>query len=96
MLRIIDDTDKKRIIELSASLIRNDLNEKVGFRGTARDVTDIIHFDNIQLAERAVKTIGLDIAGVDIVLVVDGSVVDLNRIQLPADTPIIDRRFAEL
>lgn len=35
--------------------------------GTARDVTDIIHFDNIQLAERAVKTIGLDIAGVDII-----------------------------
>jgi cyanophycin synthetase len=35
--------------------------------GTSRDVTDIIHFDNIQLAERAVKTIGLDIAGVDII-----------------------------
>ncbi|WP_152100924.1 hypothetical protein [Lacipirellula parvula] len=26
-------------------------------------------------------------------LVVDGKVVDLNRISLPADTPIIDRRF---
>lgn len=28
-------------------------------------------------------------------LVVDGEVVDLNRIPLPADTPIIDRRFEE-
>ena len=26
-------------------------------------------------------------------LVVDGDVVDLNRIPLPADTPIIDKRF---
>ena len=26
-------------------------------------------------------------------LVVDGEIVDLNRIRLPADTPIIDRRF---
>jgi hypothetical protein len=25
--------------------------------------------------------------------VVDGNVVDLNRIELPADTPIIDERF---
>jgi hypothetical protein len=30
---------------------------------------------------------------VDIVLVVDGQVIDLNRIPLPADTPIIDRRW---
>ncbi|MCY3412786.1 MAG: cyanophycin synthetase [Candidatus Heimdallarchaeota archaeon] len=35
--------------------------------GTSVDVTNIIHFENIQLAERAVKTIGLDIAGVDII-----------------------------
>jgi hypothetical protein len=33
-------------------------------------------------------------ARVDIMLVCDGKVVDLNRIPLPADTPIIDRRFA--
>ncbi|MEK6257428.1 MAG: hypothetical protein AABP62_02315 [Planctomycetota bacterium] len=28
-------------------------------------------------------------------LVVDGEIVDLNRIQLPADTPIIDERFTD-
>jgi hypothetical protein len=28
-------------------------------------------------------------------LVVDGDVVDLNRIPLPADTPIVDRRFGD-
>lgn len=34
-------------------------------------------------------------ARVDLVLVVDGQVVDLNRIPLPKDTPIVDRRFDE-
>ena len=34
-------------------------------------------------------------ARVDIVLITDGKIVDLNRIQLPADTPIIDNRFNE-
>lgn len=33
--------------------------------GTAEDVTTIIHSDNRLLAERATRTIGLDIAGVD-------------------------------
>jgi hypothetical protein len=28
-------------------------------------------------------------------LVVDGKIVDLNRIPLPADTPIVDKRFSE-
>ncbi len=32
-------------------------------------------------------------ARIDIELIVDGTIVDLNRIQLPADTPIIDKRF---
>lgn len=35
--------------------------------GSAIDVSEVIHYDNIKLAERAVKTIGLDIAGVDII-----------------------------
>lgn len=34
-------------------------------------------------------------ARVDIELVVDGTIVDLNRIPLPANTPIIDKRFEE-
>jgi cyanophycin synthetase len=33
--------------------------------GTAEDVTDIVHPDNRDMAERAAKAIGLDIAGVD-------------------------------
>jgi hypothetical protein len=28
-------------------------------------------------------------------LIIDGEIVDLNRIQLPPDTPIIDDRFKE-
>lgn len=34
-------------------------------------------------------------ARVDIELIVDGDVVDLNRVALPNDTPIIDRRFSQ-
>lgn len=33
--------------------------------GTATDVTDIIHPDNIEMAVRAIKAIGLDVGGVD-------------------------------
>ncbi len=33
--------------------------------GTAADVTDIVHPDNVEMAVRAVKAIGLDVAGVD-------------------------------
>jgi len=44
--------------------------------------------------ERDVGRIGfLYRARVDIELVVDGKIVDLNRIPLPANTPIIDKRF---
>ena len=34
-------------------------------------------------------------ARIDIVLIIDGKIVDLNRIPLPPDTPIIDKRFKE-
>jgi hypothetical protein len=40
------------------------------------------------------KQSGTIIGGL-IELVVDGKVVDLNRIPLPADTPIIDMRFTD-
>lgn len=34
-------------------------------------------------------------ARVDIMLIADGEIVDLNRISLPPDTPVIDRRFED-
>ena len=34
-------------------------------------------------------------ARLDIELIVDGEIVDLNRIPLPADAPVIDKRFRE-
>ena len=33
--------------------------------GTAADVTDVVHPDNIEMAVRAIKAIGLDVGGVD-------------------------------
>jgi cyanophycin synthetase len=33
--------------------------------GTATDVTDVIHPDNVEMAVRAIKAIGLDVGGVD-------------------------------
>jgi hypothetical protein len=32
---------------------------------------------------------------VSLVVYVDGNVIDLNRIPLPADTPIVDERFKD-
>ena len=34
-------------------------------------------------------------ARIDLELVVDGDIIDLNRIPLPKDTPIIDKRFED-
>ena len=43
--------------------------------------------------ERVRKQIRVKRARLEIELIVDGDIVDLNRILLPADTPIIDKRF---
>ena len=43
--------------------LRSTANLSTG--GTATDVTDVIHPDNREMAERAVRAIGLDIGGVD-------------------------------
>jgi cyanophycin synthetase len=50
--------DKAQVV-----LLRSTANLSTG--GTATDVTDIIHPDNREMAERAVRAIGLDVGGVD-------------------------------
>jgi cyanophycin synthetase len=45
--------------------LKNTANLSTG--GTAEDVTDDVHPENILLAERAAKIIGLDICGIDII-----------------------------
>jgi len=46
-------------------------------------------------ADRGDRVDVLQRARVDIVLITDGKIVDLNRIPLPPDTPIIDNRFKD-
>jgi cyanophycin synthetase len=46
-----------------AVFLRSTANLSTG--GTAADVTDVIHPDNREMAERAVRAIGLDVGGVD-------------------------------
>ncbi len=46
-------------------------------------------------AKRSKRVGFLNRARVDIVLITDGKIVDLNRIPLPPDTPIIDNRFKD-
>jgi cyanophycin synthetase len=43
--------------------LRSTANLSTG--GTAEDVTDIVHPDNVEMAVRAIKAIGLDVGGVD-------------------------------
>ena len=43
--------------------LRSTANLSTG--GTAIEVTDVIHPDNREMAERTIKAIGLDIGGVD-------------------------------
>ena len=50
--------DRGRVVYL-----RSTANLSTG--GTATDVTDVIHPDNREMAERAVRAVGLDVGGVD-------------------------------
>lgn len=64
--------------------LRENANLSTG--GTARDCTDIIHPLNMELAIRAAKLIGLDVAGVDItapdiskpITETDGAIIEIN------------------
>ncbi|HEV7433134.1 MAG TPA: cyanophycin synthetase, partial [Steroidobacteraceae bacterium] len=75
LTRLELDTQAQKMLEradLSAESIpaagqivylRSTANLSTG--GTATDVTDVIHPDNREMAERAVRAIGLDVGGVD-------------------------------
>lgn len=65
-------------------LLRRTANVSRG--GTAEDVTDIMHPDNVRLAEDAARVVGLDIAGIDFLTVdirrswreVGGGIIEVN------------------
>ena len=75
------------------------------FLGDNRKAGVVVHCppaaQDEKTAERGAPTTGGNGEGVSrgmaysIELVVDGKIVDLNRIPLPADTPIVDKRFSE-
>ena len=63
MLRAVDMNADSIPSAGQVVFLRSTANLSTG--GTATDVTDVIHPDNREMAERAVRAIGLDVGGVD-------------------------------
>jgi PAS domain S-box-containing protein len=104
---IIDKKKKKRIIELSASLLTNKEGERVGFRGIARDVTEKIRaqealresefrfqcaYEASRLAEKRYRTLLEFVPYPMVVFTLDGKVSYLN----PAFTETFGWTLTEL
>ena len=96
LTRLVVDDQAHRLLE-KAGLTLESVPEKgrmvylrstgnLSTGGTSIDVTDVIHYDNRSMAERAVKAIGLDVGGVDFVCPditrsykeVGGAIVEIN------------------
>jgi len=90
---VIDKEGKTRIIELSANLIENEKEEKIGFRGIARDITEkFTAREALKKSEKRYRTL-LDFAPYPIVVfTLDGRVSYLN----PAFTEIFGWTLEEL
>ncbi|MDG1418979.1 MAG: cyanophycin synthetase [Maricaulis sp.] len=68
-LRLLDESGMEPDTILPAGdrlFLRSTANLSTG--GTAIDVTDIVHPDNREMAERAIEAVGLDIGGVDFLI----------------------------
>jgi len=71
-------------VEDAVVYIRDNANLSTG--GTAVDVTELVHPDNVVLMERAARLIGLDVAGIDLVArditkpitVENGAIIEVN------------------
>ncbi|HEX9942257.1 MAG TPA: cyanophycin synthetase [Thermoanaerobaculia bacterium] len=77
LTRLELDSQAKRLLEQAGLTVESVLAEGKVFYlrstgnlstgGTSVDKTDVIHYDNRVMAERAVKAIGLDVGGVDFI-----------------------------
>ena len=77
--KVVDKEGRERIIEISASLIRNEEGKKIGFRGVVRDITDKFKAQEaLQKSERRYRTLLNFVPYPIVVFTPDGKVTYLN------------------
>lgn len=90
---ITQEDGRRRVVEFSANLIRNNEGEKIGFRGIARDITDKFETERaLQASERRYRALLEFLPYPVVVFSLDGRVSYLN----PAFTEIFGWTFQEL
>jgi cyanophycin synthetase len=65
LLQLVGRTPKTVLAPGEVFYLRSTGNLSTG--GTAIDMTDIVHHDNVEMATRAAQAIGLDVAGIDFI-----------------------------
>ena len=64
--RLLDSKGYSRFtIPAAGEMVMLRLTANLSTGGTAADVTDVVHPDNVEMAVRVIKAIGLDVGGVD-------------------------------
>ena len=77
LTRIVIDKETRRVLDLAGLDLRSVPDEgqvvylkktgNLSTGGTAIDRTDEIHYENVDIAERAARVVGLDVAGIDMI-----------------------------